>query len=394
MNRKIARAVKWAAVAMAFVLAAVMVAGPSLGWFKPQNSVSVSETEETENIGGLVASPEETAGSGISLVARKLSDTEYQENGIAPIAETAVTLTATLEPEYATDKRVDWSIAWKNAASEWATGKTVTDYVTVTPTEDGALTANVACLKAFAEQIVITVSARDEESDAQATCNVDYVQKYLGTGTMVMTSGTKFNVSTPAMPSSPDALIVKTELPKDLTPYVISQHDYVICKSGTYTIPLSGQVTLKYEMQTNISGIAVSYANNTLGYHLSVKSGKQLFNTLQTTFTTTGTGKSESVEQQRIEIPFAGPSFDVAQYLLTIFPEIGGSGSFSDQYPGYVYLFNQTAPHSGTAGEYEFSITVSAEFGGEVKSITTNVQVDAISMTVTGVQLDKGSIAF
>lgn len=43
-----------------------------------------------------------------------------------------------------------------DASSAWATGKTVTDYVTVTPTANGALTANVECIKDFGEQIKVT----------------------------------------------------------------------------------------------------------------------------------------------------------------------------------------------------------------------------------------------
>lgn len=70
-------------------------------------------------------------------------------------------------------------VAFVNPDSEWATGKTVTDYVTVTPTSDGALTVNVECLQAFGEQIVITVVSRDNPL-VTATCTIDYAQKITG----------------------------------------------------------------------------------------------------------------------------------------------------------------------------------------------------------------------
>lgn len=92
------------------------------------------------------------------------------------MAESAYTLTATITPDDASNKAVDWSVAFVNPSSAWATGKTVTDYVTVTPTSDGALTANVECKQAFGEQIVVTVVSRDN-AEATATCTVDYAAK-------------------------------------------------------------------------------------------------------------------------------------------------------------------------------------------------------------------------
>lgn len=87
--------------------------------------------------------------------------------------EKSVTITAVIEPADATDKSVDWSVAFVNADSTWASGKTVTDYVTVTPTSDGSLTATVTCKQAFGEQIVVQCVAQDN-ADASASCTVDF----------------------------------------------------------------------------------------------------------------------------------------------------------------------------------------------------------------------------
>ena len=88
----------------------------------------------------------------------------------------AVTLTATVLPENASDKRVDWTIRFKNASSEWASGKTVTDYVTVTPESDGANKATVQCLQDFGEQIEVVATSRDNAS-AYAVCTVDFAKR-------------------------------------------------------------------------------------------------------------------------------------------------------------------------------------------------------------------------
>lgn len=128
-----------------------------------------------ENGGMLIGEGE---GAGVSLLSEKIEKADYEAYGVSPLAESAYTLTATVEPANAPDKAVDWSVAFVNPSSEWATGKTVTDYVTVTPTSDGALTATVQNLKAFGEQIKVTVTHRENEN-ATASCTVDYTKKFI-----------------------------------------------------------------------------------------------------------------------------------------------------------------------------------------------------------------------
>ena len=130
-----------------------------------------------EQPGGMVIGGSE--GSGVTLMSAKIAKEDYAAYGISPMAESAQLLTATVEPVDAMDKSVDWSIAFVNPTSAWASGKTVTDYVTVTPTEDGALTATVTNLQAFGEQAVVTVTSR-ENPEVSATCTVDYAQRLTG----------------------------------------------------------------------------------------------------------------------------------------------------------------------------------------------------------------------
>lgn len=84
-----------------------------------------------------------------------------------------VQLTATLLPETTQDKTVDWTVAFVNPDSAWAKGKNASEYVSVIPTSDGALTANVSALKGFSEQVKITVTSRVNEN-ATAYCVADY----------------------------------------------------------------------------------------------------------------------------------------------------------------------------------------------------------------------------
>lgn len=125
-------------------------------------------------------------GNGIRLASAKLPVSAYTANGVSQYADTAYMLTASIEPADATDTALDWSVAFVNADSAWATGKTVTDYVAVTPTADGAFTAAVECKQAFGEQIVITCKARGNDK-VSASCSVDYTQKLLGSELVIGT---------------------------------------------------------------------------------------------------------------------------------------------------------------------------------------------------------------
>lgn len=162
------------------LLSLVLGAGIGAGCYRAieqitQGTQKIEMEAPPEEVGGGVIISE-SESQGMQLTASKLSSSEYAENGVSTQAESAYTLTATVKPEDAENKAVDWSIAFVNASSAWASGKSVTDYVTVTPSADGALTAVVECKQAFGEQIAVKVTSRDNTS-AQAEVTVDYVKR-------------------------------------------------------------------------------------------------------------------------------------------------------------------------------------------------------------------------
>ena len=161
--------------------------------FKPDEE-QTEQTEETADNGGAMIG--ESVGSGVKVMSAKIAPENYAANGVSAQAETAYTLTATVLPEKASNKAVDWTVSFVNPASAWATGKTVTDYVTVTPTADGALTANVECLQAFGEQIKVTVTSRSN-ADATATCLVDYAERVSGYTLTLSNGGVTISSSDP-----------------------------------------------------------------------------------------------------------------------------------------------------------------------------------------------------
>lgn len=91
-------------------------------------------------------------------------------------SEQQITIEATFTPADTTNQKVDWTVSFVNPSSAWATGKTASDYVTVTATSDGSTTANVACNEAFGEQIKITVTSR-EDSSVTNSVTVDFAKR-------------------------------------------------------------------------------------------------------------------------------------------------------------------------------------------------------------------------
>ena len=145
-----------------------------------EDEVSSSVVEEVKEEGELVAE-DVTTTPGMRLNVQRLA-TQYtgtnENSGIATVAEDAYTLTATVLPADAADKTVTYTAAWQNANSTWASGKKVTDYVSVTQATAGALTATVTCQQAFGEPIVVTVTSNNNP-DAKAIATLHYKQKIL-----------------------------------------------------------------------------------------------------------------------------------------------------------------------------------------------------------------------
>lgn len=166
----------WAVLMTLVVIAVAILAGV---WFSngtltyngggedEEETVAVTEDGSELESGGAVPMQNMTFKSAKTLATG--ADAQNEEYA-------SVTLTATVTPSWAT-QALSWSVAFNDPASEWTTGKTVTDYVTVTPGET-TLTATVQCLQPFGEQIIVTVSA-DEFDDVSATCTVDFQQRIL-----------------------------------------------------------------------------------------------------------------------------------------------------------------------------------------------------------------------
>ena len=130
-----------------------------------------------------------SAGSGVLV-----SDGDDNDGGRAKLSAQAVTasdgsemqlLTVTVEPSYATNKNIVWSMYWEDGASAWASGKDVNDYVELLPTSEGAQTATVRDLQPFGEPVVVKATAEDsvgKEYEVSDACRLDYAARMTGLG--------------------------------------------------------------------------------------------------------------------------------------------------------------------------------------------------------------------
>lgn len=147
---------------------------------------------------------------------------------------------ATISPNNAANKKVDWTAAFKNPESEWASGKTLSEYIGVTPAADGALMASVTCYQAFGEQVILTVTSR-ENAEATASCTIDYKQQLVSYELSVAQEG-----KTPSVNNTKKTGTLYADFASDAP---ITIH-YAYNKSAPYTIELQdSEITAPSEMK-------------------------------------------------------------------------------------------------------------------------------------------------
>ena len=173
--------VKWILTLLAFILVGVMLAGIICGWFdkKEEPPAEEEQTEQAAVVDGdgnamdedvVYPMPAKMSFSAVALAEARAG--EPTSSTVAASEQSVeVQIEAYVMPENATNREVDFSIAWGEGAQRSA--EPVTNYVTVTPQSDGSRIATVACLQGFGDDtILITVTTRD--GGFQATCTVTF----------------------------------------------------------------------------------------------------------------------------------------------------------------------------------------------------------------------------
>lgn len=128
-------------------------------WFKPQNNVEQNNILDPTVINTVTE-------NGIALTSG--------EAMVASDGTLSKKLTATVTPANVDDVAFDWSISFADPGCEWASGMTVTDYVTLAVADD-TMSANISLVAPFGAQIVVRATLRSD-TDLYAECTVDYLK--------------------------------------------------------------------------------------------------------------------------------------------------------------------------------------------------------------------------
>lgn len=176
-QHKKADTVKWV---ITFILIAMLLLGMIGSW-----AVILKDKDNTNEVKQPYSDTVVTDGEGNKMVSGEVysmpANMIFSATSAEPTnASEGIKLNATVYPETADNKAVDWEVAFVNPSSAWASGKNVSDYVKVVPESNGAAVATVECLQAFGERIKITVTSRANPL-AKAECVLDYARRILDT---------------------------------------------------------------------------------------------------------------------------------------------------------------------------------------------------------------------
>ena len=199
----------------------------------------------------IVITPQESDGTMTLSVMRAPEHTV--DNG----SET-LTITATVFPDNSADNTgLDWSMAFKTPTSAWATGKTLSDYMTLTPSGDdvaGSKTVSVKCLKPFGEQIVITATSQDNPA-VSASCTADFAQRVesatLKFGDLNVNLGGDTNVKWELNPNGTGV--------GGVTNVTMEKSDvYTLAEDFAYTVTAESSFTEENQFTLNGEGVTVT----------------------------------------------------------------------------------------------------------------------------------------
>lgn len=194
---KLRVAVSVIGVLLAIIIALGVTLGVATKWGKDLDNLKPGKDEEALSSGFLVTtdlSSEPTGGAmqiSLNIAADDWFEPGETAGGTSATSMTrsqSYVITATIEPAEA-DNNVSWGVEWvssgsggsgwgyfdEDSGSNWAQGKTASDYVSVVP-GDPTTEATVTCLKPFGAQIKVTCTSVSDPS-VKAECVCDYIKQ-------------------------------------------------------------------------------------------------------------------------------------------------------------------------------------------------------------------------
>ncbi len=137
------------------------------------------QTDNGDNNGGNTDNDDKLVNAGenkgILLKSFRIASEQYEDYGIDAQANTAYSVTATVNDD-AVDKSVIGSVLWRDGSSAWATGKNISDYVSLNQTVEYGLDFTFIVKQAFSEPVMIKV-ASCMDSSIYGTAQVDHLKE-------------------------------------------------------------------------------------------------------------------------------------------------------------------------------------------------------------------------
>lgn len=260
--------VKWIITGIALVLILAILGGvlaAVLTETNPKDWFEQPAEEETET-------PDVTDGDGNEMESGKVYPMPSSMIFATTAAESGITVKATVTPDNATNKNLIWSVEWVNPSSSWATGKTVSEYISLV--KNGADTATVSCLKAFGEQAKIVVTS-ESNPEAKAECTLDYKQRTTGVSSFEYTGLGEHSGSLNPFSTVGSASEVSNYLQNNAQIAAewsvnqegiadANQFDAFAAKSSVYTIANDDKVSISFSMPSVILEDSVGFIDNIL----------------------------------------------------------------------------------------------------------------------------------
>ncbi len=166
---------------LACVLALVLIAAAALmvlqfctpwkpsGWFGKKKGFP----EPTGKAGPSAFIMDDAAeGDGIMLLSTPIAKSDFEAFAIDENADSAKLLTVQFTPAGTNMRTVTWTIRFENAASEWASGKTLSDYVTLNVASNTTEAATVTCLQPFGEPVIVEARALGNDGHVEISASM------------------------------------------------------------------------------------------------------------------------------------------------------------------------------------------------------------------------------
>ncbi|MDE5548239.1 MAG: hypothetical protein K2J30_04530, partial [Clostridia bacterium] len=129
-----------------------------------------------------------------------IAEEDYAAYGISTLSESAYTITATVEPDSATDKSLTCSMAFDFSQDsinlryeQWANGKNPATYVSITQSADDALTFILSVKAAFGAPIEVTFTSVSNP-DASASFTLNYIARLVDCDITIASSNGGANI--------------------------------------------------------------------------------------------------------------------------------------------------------------------------------------------------------